>query len=433
MPTNSRPAAVTPFWERLPSCFTAPLRPTHLMLYALVTVAGAVLSGVFNPATAMSQMPFLLVSGLALMLIFVWLVGGSAFRVMDAGARGLFDPETDAADPIDSALRSLPWRMFGVQMVTGMVAGVFAAASPALALVAQLLLIVAWPAQLVLLVRDQSFVSAINPARWWEVMHAMGKPYLALVLFLWLLSAGTGVAAALVLPHVGVRLLLPVLLFVIAYFAHAMAYLMAYAMFQYHEPLGFEPDARSGLGQREDGPAARIAELIADGDIAAALAEGYDDQQRNPDSPAAHERYHRVLMLAGEHERALAHGRRQLALLLDKGMTGEALKLLTELRGLDSEWRPDNPAHELPLAQAALRRQQPELALALLRGFDKRHRGHEQVPAVYLFTARLLATHYRDTATARAILLTLLNRHGQAPAAVEARILLDSLDAAPGR
>ncbi|WP_028312541.1 tetratricopeptide repeat protein [Derxia gummosa] len=417
------------FWEQLPTCFLAPLRPAHLMLYLLLAGGALVLGLMYS----LNAWVYLTVAACGYAFLTVRLLGGSVFKVMDAGSRGLFDPDLTSLEPDDDVIRGLPWKMFGVTMVTGFVAGLIGTVAPWMAVVVQFLLMLAWPAQLVLLVRDQSVLSAASPSRWLDVVQAMGKSYFALALFQWLMSAGTGVMAALLLPRSSPMLILPVLVVVIGYFGHATGYLMGYAMFQYHEQLGIDADARAEIGKpKEDGPAERIGALVAAGELAAAIDLAYEDQRTNPDSPAAHERFHRVLLLGDERDRALAHGRRYLGLLMTRGMTTEAFKLLTELRALDAEFRPDDAAHELPLAQAALRRQEPELALALLRGFDKRNRGHAQVPDVYLFTARLLATQYRDERTAVAILRTLLARHAGSAAAVEAKILLDSLAPAGG-
>jgi len=389
----------------------------------MIALLGAALSGAFG----LLNMVALIVLGVLFLLLYVHVVGGAAFKVMDCGARGMFDPAENASDPADPGIKSLPWTMFAMSFITGLVAGVLGAMSTALGVAAQLLLLLAWPAQLVVLTRDQSLGSAVNPLRWFDVMRGIGMPYLVLAIFLWLLFGGMGVAGAMLLPLFGKRLLLPAGLLVGTYFSLVMAYLMARAMFQYHDALGFTLDARAEGGTPDNSPAARIAKMIADGHLGAALGEAYEDQQRNPDNLGAHERYQRVLMLAGERDRSLSHGQRYLTLLMRAGMTAEALKLLVELRGIEPETRPDDANHELPLAESALRRQEPDLALALVRSFDRRHPNHRDIPAIYLFTARLLATRYRDDKTAVAILRTLLKRYPHAPAAVEAKILLDSL------
>ena len=100
----------------------------------------------------------------------------------------------------------------------------------------------------------------------------------------------------------------------------------------------------------------------------------------------------------------------------------------------DAAFAPEQPAQLLRLAEAARRRREFAEALALVKGFDKRFPGHAEIPAIYLFAARVLCENLRQDASARQILAVLLARYPEHAISAEARQLLaaiDKLGAAP--
>jgi len=171
-----------------------------------------------------------------------------------------------------------------------------------------------------------------------------------------------------------------------------------------------------------------IGRLVGAGQIDEALEIAYEAQRNAPQNLAAQQRYHKLLSLAGNNDRLLAHGKRYLTLLLQKGMGDEALTVFKALQTRDEAFEPEQPAQRLELAEMAWRRRDCSLAMALIKGFDKRFPRNPAIPAVYLFGARLLCEHYKQEASARRIIATLQERYPEHPASIEAGQYLQVLD-----
>jgi outer membrane protein assembly factor BamD (BamD/ComL family) len=102
--------------------------------------------------------------------------------------------------------------------------------------------------------------------------------------------------------------------------------------------------------------------------------------------------------------------------------------LYRSMQERNAAYEPEQPGQLLGLAEAARRRREFPQALALLKGFDKRFPRHAEIPAVYLFAARVLCENLRQDAAARQILTVLRERYPEHPASAEAQQLLAVLD-----
>ncbi len=83
-----------------------------------------------------------------------------------------------------------------------------------------------------------------------------------------------------------------------------------------------------------------------------------------------------------------------------------------------------------PLAQAAMRLGKPQLAGQLIKGFDKKHSVHADIPKVYLIGAQLMAEWGGKPDEARRILQYLLKRYPSDSIAAEAGRYLQVLERA---
>jgi hypothetical protein len=235
----------------------------------------------------------------------------------------------------------------------------------------------------------------------------------------------------------------PLLNFAFLYFNLIAFNMMGYALYQYHRDLGIavkvgfaEQDERSvRQGARNGKPAARadpvgeaVAAKVAAGDLEGALDAAYEQQRLEPENIAAQERYHKLLLLADKKPRALEHGQRHLATLLRMNRDDQGFDFFQRLRALDGEFRPEQPGHLLRLAEQAYRRRDPELALALIRGFDNQNPRHPDIPGVYMLAARILSEHYRKDDMAGAILRGLRQKYPQHPLAAEAEVFQRALE-----
>lgn len=416
--------AIAPFWQRLPSFFRYPLHWEPLLYMGLLALA--TLLGFALPV----PQPFdhLLVH-LGVWLAFV----RYAYKTLDQTAQGLLTPDAHRLQGGEDRVY-LPYKQFAIFIVVGFVLGLAGRVGGLLFGAVLIFSVLALPASTMILSITRSFRAGLNPLAVIDMMRSIGMPYLGLCAFLFLLSASQQALLAILLPRLPGWLLLPALNFVAMYFMLIMFNMMGYVVYQYHRSLGVPISAAAPAAAAKSAGDGTddIGRLIGAGRIDEALDIAYEAQRVAPDDLAAHDRYHKLLALAGRDERLLAHGRRYLGLLLQKGQGDDALTLYCALLTRDPAFAPEQPAQLLRLAEAARRRRDFASALALVKGFDKRFPRHADIPAVYLFAARVLSENLRQEAGARQILEALLARYPEHPASAEGRQLVTVLDKLAG-
>lgn len=427
-------SAVKPFWHRLNKFFAFPFQATPLA-YGLFLASCSLLPEVF----------FFLPRAFMWLIVELGIVLAASrygFKVAMLGSRGIARA-SDFPSQLDDEWSSLPWKLFGVFVVQAVVLGLVASVSNKLATAATFVLSFMFPATVIVLVQSGSAMRSLNPAAILGVVRVIGAPYLALCLFLFLLSSGAQVALALLLPLVSLWLLVPLFNFAFIYFGWVMASLLGYVMYQHHEALDI--DLLPGAGA-DDAPAERrspeqiarqetdalVAELVTEGDIPAALNIAYEDQRQRPNDVSALRRYHRVLLMADQTKTPtlLEHAKRLIALLLQQELGTEAVKAWQDCRAREPAFVIEDAGQTLALARAAWRVGDGPAALAMLRSFDKRFRGHAAIPQAYELIARVLTQGMNRADMARPVLAVLEERYPDSEATREVRWLLRDQPAA---
>ena len=418
--TNLDEPEIVPFWQRLPLFFRYPLHWEPL-LYIFV-LSAATLLGFILPVPA----PFdHLIVHIGVWLAFI----RYSYKTLDQTALGLLTPDKHSLHS-DPERNSLPYKQFAIFMVIGFVIG-FSRVGGGLVFGAVLIFCtLSLPASIMNLAMTRSFWSALNPTAAIGMMRVIGLPYLGLCAFLFLLSASEQMLQMALVRRIPGWMMLPMLNFVAMYFTLIMFNMMGYVVYQFHHMLGVEISHKATVSGRstEAKGADDIGQLIGAGKIDEALDVAYEAQRVAPDDVAAHERYHKLLGMAERNDRLLSHARTFLALLLSKGKGDEALVVFREMQDKDSAFEPNQPAHLLRLAEVARKRREYPQALALIKGFDKRFPRHAEIPAVYLFAARVLCENLHQDASARQLLSVLLTRYPDHPVSDEAKQLLTVLD-----
>jgi tetratricopeptide (TPR) repeat protein len=423
--------SIAPFWQRLPLFFRYPLHWEPLFYMALLSAATLLAFVLPVPA----PFDFLLV------LLGVWLAFiRYAYKTLDQTAHGLLTPDQHRQSA-DKDRDSLPYKQFAIFMALAFVVGLAQSVGSLVFGAALIFSVLTLPASVMILSITRSFWAGLNPFASIAMMRMIGLPYLGLCAFLFLLSASEEMLQATLLPMLPGWLLLPALNFVAMYFTLIMFNMMGYVVYQYHHLLGVKvstaasvnggkADSRSNRGEDRGASesADAIGRLIGAGQIDEALDLAYEAQRVAPDDLAALGRYYKLLVLAGREDRLLSHSRRYLSALLQKNQGDEALEVYRSMKERVATFEPDHPAQLLQLAEVTRRRREFPQALALLKGFDKRFPRHAEIPAVYLFAARVLCENLRQEAAARQILSVLFARYPEHPVSEEGRQLLAVLD-----
>lgn len=414
---------IPPFWKLSAQFFRYPLH-MEPMLYMLF-FSGAVALGVILPMPLIGVVIFL-----GAWLAFV----RYAYKTLDQTSQGCLTPDQHSLSE-DPERKNLPYKQFFIFVIFG-VAVAFAQRLGGLAFGAALLFTtLAMPASVMILTITRSFWAGLNPLGAIAMMRVIGTPYLALCGFLFLLSASQSVLMEMLLPRLPEWLIVPGASFVSMYFMLIMFNMMGYVVYQHHHLLGVSVRETAPGRQKDakDDIGATIGRLVGAGEVDQALDLAYEAQRTAPDDLAAHERYHKLLALAGKDDRLLSHSQRYLALLLQRGKSEEALTLFRAMQARKADYTPEQPGALLRLAEAARRRREYKEALEFVKGFDKRFPRHADIPAVYLFAAQVLAENLRQDAQARKLLQVLLSRypdHAVQPQASQLLAVLDKLAAA---
>jgi hypothetical protein len=450
---------VEPFWQRMPRFFAFPASPDPLLRNAL---AAAILGAGGWLAFRMLPAAPLLAAGVALLAwaLGLFVIARYGFIVITRSSAGYLHPARYPPDLADGADRAV--KMLLIMLVMAMLIGFVSIALGSEVLVGVLLLACAalLPAATMVLTTSGSLAEALDPGRCLQVVRAIGAPYAVLCLFLLLLLVGSNQAIEWILPALlpgeaelrraaevarspaalALAAAGPLALgtfaigFVGNWFFLSMCALLGYTMYQFAPALEIAvvgPGDRSLGGRASAASHARrsrealIGQMIADGELHEAIELVRSDLSERPNDLALNGRLLRLLLADGSGPLVEDHTQRYLALLVRSGNLREALALLDETWQRTPTFEPGNPQDVAPLARAAVSAARLSVAARLVRGFDRRHPGHADIPAVYLLGAQILLHCGRDARKSRLMLEHVIKRYPQSPAAADARRFLD--------
>ncbi|MGR4870714.1 tol-pal system YbgF family protein [Variovorax sp. LARHSF232] len=418
-----------PFWHRLNTFFAFPLQMRPLA-YALA----------LSFSSLLYDLVFFLPDFGALVIIEVGIVLAASrygFKIVALGARGIRQ-SADFARESNDEWTYLPWKLFAMSLVQGVAVAWLTWYDAGLGMLAVFVATFTFPAAVLVLVQSGSFFQAMNPSHVMDAVRTVGWPYVLLCFFLFLLSTGAQIALEMVLPQVDGRIILPIVNFAFIYFGWVTASLLGYVMYQHHE--AFDIDLAPGAGSDDGAPVdrrtpeqiasqrvdAEVGQLISEGDLMAALSVAYEAQRTAAvDNLAAQRRYHRVLLLIPDKRAALQeHARRFIALLVQRDLPADALKVYQACREQDKDFALDDANLVMALARAQWRGGDAHATLALINGFDRRFRGHAATPQAYELAARVLVQGLGREDMAQPILRTLEARYPDSEQTQEVRWLL---------
>ncbi|MBL8473522.1 MAG: hypothetical protein KF778_08415 [Rhodocyclaceae bacterium] len=448
-PVTYSEGAVPPFWSRFPKFFLFPLQAEPLFHMALLSALeiGCVFTAMFAAGFGFAggADPLALTRGtmpMTLLLMFAivavpWLIFFRyAYKVLEQTARGrLTLAQYQQFSDKEGANR--PYKQIAVFLLFGLFEGLVAQNLGEFpALVAHALVMLGLPATVMIIAIDNSVWRAVNPFAVLSIMATLGWAYFALFGCLMLLSIATGGVTLLLFVKLPPLAAFAAANFASMYFSLVGFNLLGYSLYQFHQQLGVDVDVdfsrqtqfSPDMPKPADPIGETIGRMIAQGKVEEALNLAYDDQRGNPHSATSRMRYQRLLVLAGKNDRALRHGSELIAMLLRKMRTDSALEVFEQCRTLDAQFAPPEAWQILPLAEAARRARKYSLALEFMQQFDRRNRGHPDVPAIYLLSAKILCENLHQDEQAKRILKVLIATFPQHVIAEEARRYLSALD-----
>jgi tetratricopeptide (TPR) repeat protein len=415
-------STLTPFWRRVPRFFVYPMQMGSIMRitgYSLLGGLAMFISNIFG----------------SLSYFILWIVFLKyAFVVMERTAVGRFDEPKGLQDSEEGDAAQVI-RQYALFFILGLLVGALFYLFGATALYAgSLLLNIMIPACIMIIAVNRSLLQALNPAQILFYIRTIGSPYLALCGFLMSLTSSSQWVQGFLYQHMDSWLVLPLLSFIDFYFVLIIYHMMGYAIYQYHDLLGVraavsfeEAEARQSSDKGGDQVLSKLGTLIANGQQDEAIELLRKELRTHWENNDLHERYQKLLRVAGKQIEALHHAREFIAKLVTEKRLFQALDLCEECLNLDPEFQLQDSYQVHDLAIAARMGRRFKLALDLMRRFDGRYPEHPHIPAVYLLSAQILSEHYRMNKEAMQILQVLLARFPDHAMAKEARQYQEAL------
>lgn len=417
---------ITPFWHRLPAFFAFPFQARNLGALALFSLGWLVVG----------LLPGNMLGGLLSLVLGVGLIGGFSrywFNVLEYTAYGYLDVSSYPAHKLTSNDNAL-YKLLAALIIQGIVLGMLLhRLGTAGMLIAYAISSLTMPATVMLITLSGSVLSSLNPLTLLSVMLRIGSPYLLLYAFLFMVQVSGATLLGLTLPWLPDALRLPAAMFGMMFGALIMAQMMGYALYQNHESLGHdvreqelspEEEAAAALEEIDD----RIQKFLDEDNTAAAVDWMQGAVKEQPDDLTRHERYHRLLVLAGD-ARLQRHAQEYLGRLLAAKQFPAVLKVLEACWQQKADWQPE--VHLcLPLARLCLERSRIKEAIRLLKDFHKRYPGSTDIPDALLLQARILIEHFNKQEQALPFLKALQGRYAGHPASRKAEALLRAIEAA---
>ncbi|HET8941105.1 MAG TPA: hypothetical protein VFN13_03875 [Rudaea sp.] len=382
---------IIPFWNRLREITRYPSHMSAMVTIVMLAIGNLVIF-----------LPF----GLYLYLLVTVAMYRYAFECLRATANGHMQPP-EIAQSTDS---SLGWKQIGLMVIFVLliVAGGIVFGKKAVTIL-MLILGVCLPGATMTLAMDESLASALNPAKWLSIISRIGWPYLAVVGLCLVVSMSQSYASALMAKVLPLFLAIIVVGIISNYALVVTFHLMGYLLYQYHDEVGFEPQAPQLLRpltkpDPDQDLLDEVGAYLRDGkpENATALLRGH--LRARGGTPAVHAQYRKLLRLTNDNEELLRHGHEYLNILLAQEKDRLALELLRDCQLVDPTFAPTDAQQITQLAQLAAKSGQAQIALRLLSGFHKRFPKSKDIPKNYLLVATVMHERMNQDEKARALL-----------------------------
>lgn len=386
--TTESSTTFTPFWHRLPSFLLFPMKIESILRIAGYSIVGGI--SVMLPD---------MIGGLLRLILWIIFLK-YAFVVMERTAKGRFDvPNNMNGDEGDASQVMRQFAMLIIMVLLfSLLTYMFGKVGYG---IGWLLMNVITPAGIMIIAVTRSLGEALNPARILFYISTIGSPYLALCFVLFSVTSSGEWLQDFLNDHMNSWLAVPLLSFIEFYFALITYHMMGYVIYQYHEGLGVETEvsfeqaeAKLSPGKAVDPVLAKLGTMIANGQQEQAIDLLREELRFRWENNDLHERYQKLLVASGKQTPALHHAREFINKLVTEKRFFQALDLCEQSLQMDPEFQQQDSYHVHELASAARMGRRYQLALDLMRRFDRRYPQHPHIPAVYLLTAQILGENF---------------------------------------
>ncbi|MDG2524507.1 hypothetical protein P6166_03925 [Stenotrophomonas sp. HITSZ_GD] len=391
---RQRHAQPEPFWSRVRAITFYPLQGAAL--WSLLALTLCTLLGV--------------VPGIGWIFSLVtWLaVYRYAFEILRHTANGHPGAPEYALELGDGAVI----RLFALSLlvIAGLIAVAFLTRSVGMLLLTIGVIALMQPGMVISLALDGSLRRALNPLVPLDLALRIGWPYLAAFCLLFVIQISTMLAGKWLRAYLPPEVSSVAFNFVAIWGLFSTFHLLGYLVYQYHEVLGFEPEALQDT--RRADPDQRLLDE-AEGHV----RDGHPREAREAlrgairgraVSLGVHELYQRLLRKEGPSPELHDHAQQYISRLIAEKQERRALSLLREMLETDPDFTPAQVEQAIALVDRARMAGQHQLTVDALRAMVRKWPRHEAAAQWALDAALLLAERYGRDEEARALLETAL-------------------------
>lgn len=414
--------SIVPFWERLHQVFVFPLSKVPLTILILLTLVTLI----FDKTTL----------GLAVYLVTVFLMIKYAYAVLEDTAKGYIQPKSFEMDVFTTELE-LPFKQIIVLFIYGATGYlIYYLSGKQIAYSYFIILAFILPASIMLLAVKHTFTSAFNFKHIFHVVRRIGWPYLMLYGFLLLFVSAANILAGYTGAYLPEALDNPARFFVYTFFLVCIFYLMGYALYQYHDRLGFEIDFESAEASvikpdaaRVTGHLKEISILVQEGAYKAAMSRLENMIENTPGDMDARAYYQKLVTVLELPEKARAHCADFVSRLIDEKLMTQAMQVFLACYKKDKEVTLNKPVHRYEMATLLLDNNHPKVAMALLNNMHKDFPTYDGTPQAYLLAARIMTEQFNQDDKARQILEFVIEQYPGHQKTHEVKRFLRALEA----
>ncbi len=420
---------ITPFWECIPQFFKYPFN-----MDSIIYMVGL---------TLLSFLTIIPIVGIAIYFAITFAIYRYGFALLQQSSRGYITPEETAGGTRMNTSSNMHITFFLVTILLAIWMGIIfiVLKSSTLLILFSILFVIALPAIIMTVGVTESFFQSINPLAWFVIIKNIGFPYLALLFFLSILYGGESMLLYLIKPYISPLLLLPISIFISAYFFMVMFLMMGYVLYQYHERIGFtvakdiEEDNTNQMHTTEDITTSVLQEvsiLVQEGMFEDAKSKLKQTLIRHSMELKLHDQYHKLLVKTNDKANLATHTKSFIPVLISNGQMDQALSATEEALRFNNNFRPESSLHTIAIAQHCFTKGKHKLTLKLLDKFDQFYNLDPNIPKAGLLMCKALCDGLGEDVKAKKILEVMLNKYPDGEIADQMREYMKFVDSLLG-
>lgn len=255
------------------------------------------------------------------------------------------------------------------------------------------------PASIIVLALTNQIGAALHPGILFSVVKAVGKRYLILWMFLFILSQGPIILLSLLVDLMPMLVSVPITVSVFGYFALVMSRLLGYTVYENQGSFGFVSDENSREADLTETEIASLRNkqailkaevLVKEGEYKRARKTLSDRLNQGVRDVNLEDYYHRLMVITGDTESVIKNADPAIEAFVKDRRPDLAMNVYKDCLKIQKSFRPSGLESSFDLAKLLHSKLDLDLAIHLLANAHKRHPKHKLIPDAYVLLAEIL-------------------------------------------